>query len=47
MKRLLGLAVVFVVLCMSVPSYGYFLIYNISAAVKGADNSGIKIKSMA
>ena len=42
MKRLWGLAVLFVVLCVSVPSYGtsgtYFLIYNISCTVKGANN---------
>jgi hypothetical protein len=40
MRRLLGLAVMFVVLCMCVPSYGdYFLIYNTSCTVKGANNS--------
>ena len=39
MKRLLGLAVLFVVLCASVPSYGYFLIYNVSYTVNGADKS--------
>ena len=42
MKRLLGLTVLFVILSVSVPSYGnsgyYFLIYNISCTVKGADN---------
>lgn len=43
MKRLLGLAVLFVVLCMCVPSsYGtsgnYFLIYNVSCTVKGVNN---------
>jgi hypothetical protein len=43
MKRLLGLVVLFVVLYMYVPaSYGapasyYFLIYNVSTTVKGAD----------
>ncbi len=37
MRRLLGLAVLSVVLSMSVPSYGYFLIYNVSSTVKGAD----------
>jgi hypothetical protein len=44
MRRLVGLAVLFVVLCVSVPSYGvvssnYFLIYNVSCTVKGANNS--------
>jgi hypothetical protein len=43
MKRLLGLAVLFVVLCVSVPSYGYtgyyYLIYNVSTTVTGGDNS--------
>jgi hypothetical protein len=39
MKRLLGLAVLFVVLCVSVPSYGYFLVYNVSYTVNGADKS--------
>jgi|WetSurSiteA1Bulk_404760.scaffolds.fasta_scaffold73923_1 hypothetical protein len=39
MRRLLGLAVLFVVLYMCVPSYGYFLIYNISTTVKGADDA--------
>ena len=38
MRRLLWLAVVFVVLSVSVPSYGYFLIYNVSCTVKGANN---------
>jgi len=37
MKRLLGLSVLFVVLSVSVPSYGFFLIYNLSTTVKGAD----------
>ncbi|MGA2678079.1 MAG: hypothetical protein ABSF37_02120 [Sedimentisphaerales bacterium] len=39
MKRLLGLAVLFVILSASVPSYGYFLIYNLSSTVKGVNNS--------
>lgn len=39
MKRLLGLAVLFVVLSASVPSYGYFLVYNVSYTVNGADKS--------
>jgi hypothetical protein len=39
MKRLLGLVVLFVVLCVSVPSYGYFLIYNVSGSVKGVNNN--------
>jgi hypothetical protein len=43
MKRLLGLAVLFVILSLCVPaSYGqpsdYFLIYNVSFTVKGANN---------
>jgi len=38
MKRLWGLAVLFVVLCVSVPSYGYYLIYNLSGAGKGVNN---------
>jgi hypothetical protein len=43
MKRLFGLAVLFVILCMCVPSsYGqpsdYFLIYNVSFTVSGANN---------
>jgi hypothetical protein len=39
MRRLLGLVVLFVVLCVSVPSYGYFLIYNLSSTVKGVNNT--------
>lgn len=40
MKRLLGLSVLFVVLCMCVPSYGnHSLIYNVSGAVKGINNN--------
>ena len=43
MRRLLGLAVLFVVLSVSVPSYGvssnYFLIYNLSSTVKGVNNT--------
>jgi hypothetical protein len=43
MKRLLGLVILFVVLSVCVPSYGYFLIYNVSTTVKGADdNTGAK-----
>jgi hypothetical protein len=38
MKRLLGLVVLFVVLCVSVPSYGYYLIYNLSGSIKGVNN---------
>jgi hypothetical protein len=38
MKRLLGLVVLLVVLCMSVPSYGYYLIYNLSGSAKGINN---------
>ena len=38
MKRLLGLAVLFVVLSVCVPSYGYFLIYNVSGSAKGVNN---------
>jgi hypothetical protein len=38
MKRLLGLVVLLVVLCMSVPSYGYYLIYNLSGSAKGVNN---------
>ncbi len=38
MKRLLGLVVLFVVLCVSVPSYGYYLIYNLSGSAKGINN---------
>jgi hypothetical protein len=38
MKRLLGLAVIFLVLSVCVPSYGYFLIYNVSGSVKGVNN---------
>ena len=41
MKRLLGLAVLLVFLCVSVPSYGYFLIYNLSGKVAGV-NDGVK-----
>jgi hypothetical protein len=38
MRRLLGLAVLFVVLSVCVPSYGnYFLIYNLSGTVKGVN----------
>ncbi len=37
MRRLLGLVVLFAVLSMCVPSYGYFLIHNVSTTVKGAD----------
>jgi hypothetical protein len=37
----LWLVVVFVVLSVSVPSYGYFLIYNVSGSAKGA-NDGSK-----
>jgi hypothetical protein len=47
MRRLLGLAVLFVVLCMSVPSYGqsdYFLVYNASYTVKGV-NGGNDVKA--
>jgi hypothetical protein len=39
MRRLLGLVVAFVVLSVSVPSYGYFLIYNVSCSAKGANNN--------
>jgi hypothetical protein len=39
MRRLLGLAVLFVVLCASVPSYGYFLIYKVSATINGDDEA--------
>jgi hypothetical protein len=41
MKRLLGLVVLFVVLCVSVPSYGenHFLIYNLSGSVKGVNGN--------
>lgn len=39
MRRLLGLAVLFVVLSVCVPSYGYFLIYKVSSKVKGADQA--------
>lgn len=38
MRRLLWLAVVIVVLSACVPSYGYFLIYNVSSSVKGVNN---------
>lgn len=38
MRRLLWLAVVLVVLSTCAPSYGYFLIYNVSTTVKGANN---------
>jgi hypothetical protein len=38
MRRLLWLVVVFVVLSACVPSYGYFLIYNVSGLVKGVNN---------
>lgn len=41
MRRLLWLAVIFVVLSACVPSYGYFLIYNMSGSVKGV-NDGTK-----
>jgi hypothetical protein len=41
MKRLMGLVVLFVVLSMCVPSYGYFLIYNLSGSAKGV-NDGVK-----
>jgi hypothetical protein len=38
MRRFLGLVVLFAVLSTCVPSYGnYFLIYNVSATVKGVD----------
>jgi hypothetical protein len=39
MKRLLGLVILFVVLSVCVPSYGYFLIYNVSGSVKGVNNT--------
>jgi hypothetical protein len=39
MRRLLWLAVVFVVFSTCAPSYGYFLIYNVSCSVKGANNN--------
>lgn len=39
MKRLVGLVVLVVVLSVCVPSYGYFLLYNVSASVKGVNNS--------
>jgi len=39
MRRLLGLAVIFLVLSVSVPSYGYFLIYNVTGTVKGVNNT--------
>ena len=35
----MGLAVLFVVLCVSVPSYGHFLIYNLSGSVKGVNGT--------
>ena len=38
MRRLLGLAVIFLVLSVCVPWYGYFLIYNVSGSVKGVNN---------
>jgi hypothetical protein len=38
MRRLFWLAVVFVVLSVCVPSYGYFLIYNMSGSVAGVNN---------
>jgi hypothetical protein len=38
MKRWLELAVIFVVLSTCAPSYGYFLIYNVSGSVKGVNN---------
>ena len=38
MRRLLGLVVIFLVLSVCVPSYGYFLIYNVSGSVKGFNN---------
>jgi hypothetical protein len=42
MKRLLGLAVIFVVLSLCVPSYGdYFLIYNVSCTVKGVNKNSV------
>ena len=37
MRKLLGLVVLLVILSVCVPSYGYFLIYNVSTTVKGAD----------
>jgi hypothetical protein len=45
MRRLLGLAVLFVVLSVCVSAYGnFFLIYNISTTVKGADyNTDAKV----
>jgi len=39
MKRLLELAVIFVVLSTCATSYGYLLIYNVSGSVKGANNN--------
>lgn len=38
MKRLLEITVLFVIFCVSVPSYGYFLIYNLSGSLKGENN---------
>ena len=39
MRKLLGLAVLFVVLSVCMPSYGYFLIYNVSTTLKGVDSA--------
>jgi hypothetical protein len=43
MKRLTGLAVLLAVMCMAVPTYGagddYYLIYNVSGSVKGANTT--------
>ncbi|MGD0573169.1 MAG: hypothetical protein ABSB11_09135 [Sedimentisphaerales bacterium] len=45
MNRLLGLAVIFVVLSLCVPSYGqagdYFLIYNVATTVNGVNKNSV------
>jgi hypothetical protein len=46
MKRLLGLGVLFVVLSMCVPSYGYMLVYNVTGGIKAAEWYGEKLISV-
>jgi hypothetical protein len=43
MKRLLGLGVLFVFLSVSVPSYGYILVYNVTGGIKAAEWNSEKL----
>lgn len=46
MKKLLGLGVLFVVLCVSVPSYGYILVYNVTGGIKSSEWNSEKLISV-